>query len=186
MNVYQSCPTFITPRFILYPVQPKDAPGLLAVYSDQAAWKNFNADNCTSDFRYTTLQEMEDCIAMWRWSYEQGHFVRWTIRENKRPIGTVEMFRRDDGDDGRGCGVLRIDLMSMYEFSDVLEELLRAMLPEMFQLFDCATILTKAAPHMARRRLALAVHGFRPWPQPIIGHDGTAYGDYWFKRHMID
>ena len=34
MNVYESCPTFITPRFTLRLIRREDAPGLLPVYSD--------------------------------------------------------------------------------------------------------------------------------------------------------
>ncbi len=183
MNVYDSCPCFITPRFTLRRTEMADAPGLLSVYSDPAAQSCFNADNCTSDFRYQTLEEMTRCVSMWVWSYTHGYFVRWTIFCQETPIGTVEMFRRDDGEDGLGCGVLRLDLHSAYEFSDVIEELLRALLPELHSLFGCASILTKAKPHMARRRLALAVHGFTPWSGVLTGHDGAAYGDYWIRRH---
>ena len=76
MTVYQSCPTFITQRFVLRLVRKEDAPGLLKVYSDRQAQHYFNSDNCTSDFRYSTLKEMQQCIDMWLWSYQQGHFVR--------------------------------------------------------------------------------------------------------------
>ncbi len=183
MNVYKSCPTFITPRFTLRPVRREDAAGLLDVYSDKSAQHYFNADNCTSDFRYSTLQEMLECIDMWLYGYAHGWFVRWTVLSGKRPIGTVEMFRRDDGENGEGLGVLRIDLMSMYEFPDVHEELLRALLPELHELFACQRILTKALPVMARRRLALVVHGFVPYKKPLIGENGVEYGDYWVRRH---
>ena len=183
MNVYQSCPTFITPRFTLRLVRPEDAPGLLAVYSDPAAQPLFNADNCTSDFRYATLKEMTDCIDMWLWSYAHGDFVRWTILRGHLPIGTVEMFRRDDGEDGMGRGVLRIDMASRYETADVHEELLRAILPEMHELFGCQRILTKSLPAMHRRRLALVLHGFVPCKTPLIGDNGVEYGNYWARRH---
>lgn len=186
MNVYESCPVFITPRFKLRLVRKEDAPGLLQVYSDKTAQACFNSDNCTSDFRYATLKEMESCIDMWLWSYAHGHFVRWTILCDERPVGTVEMFRRDDGKDGKGEGVLRIDVKSMYEFSDVFDEILRTILPEMHELFGCERILTKALPLMARRRLALVLHGFIPSKTPLIGHGGVEYGCYWARRHKLD
>lgn len=183
MNVYKSCPTFITPRFTLRLVHREDAEGLLEVYSDPGAHQYINADNCTSDFRYTTLEEMQKCIDMWLHAYRQEWFVRWTIFNGRRAIGTVEMFRRDDGENGEGLGVLRIDVKSMYEFSDVHEELLRALLPELHELFRCQRIVTKALPIMMRRRLAMVVHGFIPYKKPLIGENGVEYGDYWVRRY---
>lgn len=183
MNVYRSCPTFITPRFNLRLVCMEDAPYLLRVYSDKLAQPCFNSDNCHSDFRYNSLADMKDCIRMWLWSYENGYFVRWTILRLDIPVGTVEMFRRDGGKDGLGEGVLRIDLLSKYEQSDVIDEILRTILPEMHELFGCARILTKALPLMSKRRLALILHGFFPSKEPLIGENGVEYGCYWGRRH---
>ena len=182
MNVYESCPTFVTPGFTIRPVRAEDAPGLLEVYSDKSAQPYFNADNCTSDFCYTTLQEMQECVNMWLWSYAHGYFVRWCILSGDKPVGTVEMFRRDDGEDGRGCGVLRIDMMSRYESADVFTELLETLLELMHELFGSAEILTKAPGFAEQRRNALRAFGFVP-AKPLIGHDGTQYFDYWTRPH---
>jgi len=184
-SVYKSCPVFITPRFTLRLVQPEDVPGLLRVYSDKQAQNYFNADNCTSDFRYATLQEMEKCVQMWRWSYENECFVRWTIHSHKGIAGTLEMFRRDDGADGQGEGILRIDVSRLYEFSDVFDELLEVLLPELHEHFGCARILTKAMPHMMQRRLALVLHGFFPCKNPLVGENGIEYSHYWAHRHTL-
>lgn len=186
MNVYETCPTFITQRFTIRLVRKEDAPGLLKVYSDKVAQHYFNADNCTSDFRYATLREMEECVNMWIWSYQHGYFVRWVILTDKGPVGTLEMFRRDDGTDGKGEGVLRMDVKSMYEFPDVFDELLDAVLPAMHEMFGCERILTKALPMMERRRLALVLHGFIPSKKPLIGENGIEYGHYWGHRHKLD
>ena len=184
MNVYKNCPTFVTPRFTLRKVRKEDAPALFfKVYSDPGAQLYFNADNCTSRFCFTTLEEMERCIDMWLHAYEQGWFVRWTILREKNPIGTLEMFRRDYGENGEGLGILRIDVNVMYETADVHEELLRALMPELHRLFGCQRILTKATPVMMRRRLALVVHGFMPCRDPLIGENGREYYDYWVRRH---
>ncbi len=186
MNVYQTCPTFITPGFTLRLVRREDAPGLLKVYSDRQAQSYFNSDNCTSDFRYSTLREMEQCIDFWLASYARGDFVRWTILDDRqRPVGTVEMFRKDDGKDGKGEGVLRMDVMSRYEFSDVFERLLRVILPPMHELFHCERILTKALPFMQQRRVALVLMGFFPSKQPLIGHGGIELPHYWGHRHKL-
>ena len=184
MNVYRDCPTFVTPRFTLRLVRMEDAPALLRVYSDKLAQPCFNADNCTSDFRYASLAEMEDCIRMWLWNYENGCFVRWTILRLDVPVGTVEMFRRDAGKDGQGEGVLRIDVSRQFEFTDVFDELLHVLLPALHEHFGCARILTKAMPHMMQRRLALVLHGFFPSKAPLRGDDGIEYGNYWGHRYV--
>ncbi len=178
MNVYETCPVYTTAHLTLRLVRREDATGLLNVYSDPRAQPFFNADNCTSDFRYTRLPEMVECLNMWRWSYENGYFVRWTILHNDTPVGTVEMFRRDAGEDGRGCGVLRIDLASRYERAKVFDELLTAMLPDMHALFGCRQVLTKAFQDSPERLEALRRHGFVPAPGAVTRRDGTPLLDY--------
>lgn len=180
MNVYESCPTFITQRFVLRLVKKEDAEGLLRVYSDTLAQPYFNADNCTGDFRMHKMEDMQACVDMWLWSYDRGDFVRWTVLHKDAPVGTVEMFRRNMEDGG--TGVLRIDLCHDYEDEDVLDELLEVMLPELFELFGCKKILTKARSFMHRRKASLKRHGFVEQKKPLIGHDGTKYGDYWYCR----
>ncbi|MBQ8556822.1 MAG: N-acetyltransferase [Clostridia bacterium] len=179
MNVYENCPTFITQRFTLRLIHKEDAAGLLRVYSDTQAQPYFNADNCTGDFCINTLESMQECVNMWIWSYDNGWFVRWTILEKGTPIGTVEMFRQDEVN---RRGVLRIDVRSDREFEDVHDELLETMLPELFDMFGCDQIVTKAKSFMVQRKSALAVHGFAPSDTVLVGHDGTKYGDYWLRR----
>lgn len=186
MNVYQSCPFFVTPQFTLRLVRRSDAPGLLKVYSDKQAQHYFNSDNCTSDFRYSTLEEMQQCVDFWLASYARQEFVRWVILDNRqRPIGTIEMFRSSDGADGKGEGILRIDLMSRFEFTDVFQQLLYTILPAMHELFQCERILTKALPHMMQRRLGLVLLGFIPCKKPLIGHGGIELPHYWARRHKL-
>lgn len=184
MNVYETAPVFFTPRFSMRLVAREDAPGLLKVYSDPVSRFYVNADNCTSDFRYATVKEMEECIDMWIWSYQHGYFVRWTILdERKRPVGTVEMFRQSDKDNG--TGVLRIDLASYLEFPDVFDELFRSLLPALHEIFGCERILTKALPIMSRRKIALVLHGFFPAKDPLVGENGVEYPHYWARRHKL-
>lgn len=179
MNVYETCPSFVGNRLTLRPVRQEDAEALLRVYSDEKAWPCFNADNCTSDFHYKTLQQMQDCIAMWLWSYEQGHFVRWSICLAKNPIGTVELFRRPSDDAFDGAAVLRIDLSSHFEIGEILTEILNLLLPVSLELFGCQRMITKVPPFASERMVALANKGFVPTGEPLIGHGGRCYGDYW-------
>lgn len=186
LNVYQNCPFFIAPHFTLRLVRREDAPGLLKVYSDKQAQHYFNCDNCASDFRYSTLTEMEQCIDLWLASYAKGERVRWTILdERQRPVGTVEMFRRSDGKDGKGEGILRIDLMSRFEFTDIFEQILHTILPAMHEIFHCERIFTKALPHMMQRRLGLVLLGFVPCKKPLIDSGGIEFPHYWARRYKL-
>ena len=186
MMVYENCPSFVTPQFTLRLVRREDAPGLLKVYSDKQAQHYFNSDNCQSDFRFSTLKEMEQCIDFWLESYARQEFVRWVILDNRqRPVGTVEMFRASDGADGKGEGILRIDLMSRFEFTDVFQQLFYSILPAMHEIFHCERILTKALPHMMQRRLGLVLLGFIPCKKPLIDHGGIELPHYWARRHRL-
>lgn len=64
-NVYEQCPIYKTDSFILRLVELEDAKDLLACYSDRDVISKCNADYCTSDFYYTTIEQMEDCIRFW-------------------------------------------------------------------------------------------------------------------------
>lgn len=185
ISPYESCPVFITQRFKLRLVRREDAPGLLKVYSDRQAQHYFNSDNCDSDFRYATLPEMQQCVDTWLRAYQQRQYVRWTILTPKGPVGTVEMFRRGDGADGKGEGVLRIDVSRMYEFTDVFDELLEAILEPLHEHFGCERILTKSLPMMLQRSVALVYHGFVLSRKPLVGSNGIEYPGYWGHRHKL-
>jgi len=59
-DVYKDCPQYDAGRFLLRLVTMDDAPDLLCCYGDPKAAPLFNSDNCTSDFIYRTLREMQD------------------------------------------------------------------------------------------------------------------------------
>lgn len=186
ISVYDSCPTFFSPKYEYRLVRREDTSGLLKVYSDTQAQNYFNSDNCTSDFRFTTLQEMAQCVDMWLDAYAKRQFVRWVILHKGKPIGTVEMFRRGIGEDGLAEGILRIDVGRQYEFADVFHEILSTMLTPLHELFGCQRILTKAMPYMLQRKLAFVLHGFIIRRRPLKGADGIAYTDYWSHRHTTE
>ena len=123
MNVYETCPVLSTPRFTLRLVARGDAPALLAVYGTKETQPYLNADNCTNDFYFPTLQDMLGQIDFWLQEYAQGYYVRWAIVEDDTPIGTVEMFRRESQDAFNGHGLLRLDLRPDRERQDVIEEI---------------------------------------------------------------
>lgn len=123
-------------------------------------------------------------IQMWRWSYDHGWFVRWSIVDEKTScaVGTVELFRRASDDSYDGDGILRLDLRSDYEQEAAVTAILAVILPPSFGWFGCGRIATKAEPVAQARIRALSQLGFAPGKEPLYGHDGTAYGDYWIAE----
>ena len=181
MDVYETCPQFSSPRFLLRQTCLADRDDLLKVYSDRASVPIFNGDNCTGDFYITTPEDMENCIRFWLSEYAQRYYVRWTIldRTTDEAIGTIELFNRTAQDYYNNVGLLRLDLRSDYETQDAIVSILAMFLPDAFPLFSCEAIATKIPACAETRRKALCAIGFRYSPEPLYGHDGTAYGDYY-------
>lgn len=178
MNIYETCPVVESERFLLRLVTEQDCEDLLKVYSDVAAVPLFNGDNCNGDdFHYTTMERMMQGIRFWIWSYENGWFVRWSIVDKalNRAIGTIELC-------GSDRGILRVDLRSDYEKEDVLSELLAQIVPNAFEWLGCDSLITKAKPIAQARIKVLTEMGFVPMAEPLIGHDGTEYGDYFVRE----
>ena len=80
MNIYETCPTLESEKFIIRLFKDDDCDDLLKVYSDKNALPFFNSDNCDGDnFYYSTKERMTDAIGFWHMSYENGWFVRLSI-----------------------------------------------------------------------------------------------------------
>lgn len=177
MNIYENCPVIGDERFWLRPVTEQDWEDLLRVYSDPAAVPLFNGDNCNGDdFHYTTRERMCDAIRFWTWSYENGWFVRWSIVERAADsaIGTLELC-------GADRGILRLDLRSDYENEAELSEILSLIVPPAYEWLGCGSLITKARPIAEKRVRVLTELGFVPMEEPVVGHDGTRYGDYYIR-----
>ncbi|MBQ8618674.1 MAG: GNAT family N-acetyltransferase [Clostridia bacterium] len=183
-DVYECCPSFEGKRFMLRLVVQDDCAALLKVYSDELAVPLFNSDNCHGDdFHYTTMERMHSAIDFWLFSYEKRYFVRWTIADKAKgeAIGTIELFNRQADDWFTDCGILRLDLRSDYERADEIREILDLIMPQAYELFDCAMIATKVVPSAKERIRALLQLGFAARKEKLIGHDGTQYGDYFAR-----
>ncbi|HPK35029.1 MAG TPA: GNAT family N-acetyltransferase [Oscillospiraceae bacterium] len=154
---YGNCPVYETEHFILRFISSDDAADLLECYSDPKAQQFFNADYCTSDFRYSTLEEMQNCIEGWLYAYQNGYFVRFGIvdKPKSKAVGTVEIF-------GGDYGVLRIDIKSDYENKSHLSELIQTA-DAFFDDFNCEKIVAKAVPASTERIAALTAAGFEPF-----------------------
>ena len=185
-DVYAHCPTLTGSALTLRPVVPEDAEALLAVYRYETRIPFFNSDNCHGDnFYYPTRERMAQAMEFWRFSYEQGYFVRWSIVDKKRRkvIGTVELFTRQEGD-GLCGGVLRLDLRSDCENRETIESILALLLPRVPEYFS-DTVITKAPIYAVERIAALQRLGFSPLEHLLVGHDGYAYNGYWVKNHDL-
>lgn len=181
MNIYETCPVVESERFLLRLVAEDDCEDLLKVYSDLAAVPLFNSDNCNGDdFHYTTAERMVQAFQFWIWSYEHGWFVRLSIVDKPAgcPVGTIELCYRDSED----TGVLRLDLRSDYENEADISEILSLIVEPSYDWIGCSRLITKAKPLAGERIKALTAFGFIPADAPLIGHDGTEYGDYFVKQ----
>ncbi len=182
MDIYKTCPTLQNDRYILRLVDDGDADDLLKVYSDIKAVPFFNSDNCHGDdFHYTTPERMRDALVFWKDAYKNGWFVRFAIidKATNEVIGTIEEFRRDEKDFFTNCGLLRLDLRSDYEKASEIQSILSIIAMPSFDLFGCAIVATKAIMSATERITALIALGFTKSEEPLIGHDGTKYYDYY-------
>ena len=182
-DVYKECPSFEDKRFFLRFVAETDADDLLEVYSDKNALPFFNSDNCDGDnFYYPDMEKMTNAVRFWLRSYETRWFIRWTVIDKtvSKAIGTIEMFHRIAEDDFPDAGVLRLDVRSDYELSDVLLELFGLIVPHAFAMFDCDAVITKIPAYAVERIRAAQEYGFAKSDGLLIGtHDRYAYNGYW-------
>ncbi|MDO4666508.1 MAG: GNAT family protein [Streptococcus sp.] len=182
-NVYEYYPKFESDKFLLRFVDKGDVEQLLAVYSDKNSLPFFNSDNCHGDnFYYPTRDKMEQAVNFWLESYKTKWFVRWVIVDKSlsKAIGTIELFKRIAEDKFDGVGVLRLDLKSEYEKSDIIEAILKLIIPPAYELFDCEEIITKVPNYAIERLLAVSNFGFKKSNNLLVGtYDGYSYKDYW-------
>ncbi|MNB94789.1 hypothetical protein D3C75_419490 [compost metagenome] len=178
---YTCCPVYETGSFSLRLVRMDDAADLLRCYSDPESIPLFNSDNCHSDFRMTTLEEMERCIGAWLGEYQTRAYVRFSIveRKSERAIGTIEFFTRKLGQGGEQAeaGILRLDLASEYEQTDVLSEMIELAEQQFSQHFAFSGLLTKAVPQAVHRVAVLQRLGYHKLERSSV----LPYGDYYLK-----
>lgn len=182
MNIYETCPVLESDKFLVRLFESSDCDDLLKVYSDKNALPFFNSDNCDGDnFYYATRARMEDALAFWKLSYENGWFARLSVidKDASRVIGTVELCLRVSEDEFNNMGILRVDVRSDYEQADVLFELFSLITPRLSQLLGCHGTLTKAPIYAVERIKALEKAGFTKSEHLLMGKNGFAYDGYW-------
>lgn len=183
INPYETCPVFENNNYLLRLISIDDAEDLLRVYSDEKAVPFFNSDNCHGDdFHYTSPERMRSAIEYWQMEYNRGGFVRWAIVDKNicKAIGTIELFNRHSNDYFNNCGLLRLDLRSDYEKSEIIQEILLLILKPSFELFDCEMIATKVHPDASERLEAVKKLNFIYSNEKLTGGNGRkAYIDYY-------
>jgi RimJ/RimL family protein N-acetyltransferase len=186
ISVYENCPRFESDKYLIRLVESDDASDLLEVYSDKNALPFFNSDNCDGDnFYYPIKEKMESAINFWIQSYKTKWFVRWIIFDKSisKAIGTIEMFHRTADDDFNDVGVLRLDVRSEYEKSEIIQEILTLFIPSAYELFDCVEIITKVPNYAVERLEAVQKYGFTKSDYLLVGtNDHYAYNGYWILR----
>ena len=147
INVYEQCPVYETESFCFRLVRLEDAEDLLKCYSNQETVSKLNSDYCTSDFLYTTKEEMEQCIQFWLDEYEKKYYVRFAVilKAENRAVGTVEIF-------GGDAGVLRIDLEKEYDIKKSIIEITKLAIDTFSEDFVIGSIKIKTANTPERRK----------------------------------
>ena len=184
-NIYDAVPVFENDRWLLRFVEKTDADDLLEVYGDKNALPFFNSDNCDGDnFYYHTKELMDKAMDFWLSSYKEKWFVRWAINDksSRKAIGTIESFKRLSEDAFNESGVLRLDVSSSYERSDVLEEIMSLIVPHIFEMFECRQVVTKVPIYAIERMEAAKKFGFEKTDALLVAKDGVAFNGYWVYK----
>jgi hypothetical protein len=180
LDPFVTCPVYETDLFKVRRVELEDAEDLLDCYADPASAPIFNSDNCHSDFRMETVDDMRSCIRDWLREYQGRGYVRFSIvdKGTERAVGTIEFFTvAAKYEDMRSTGILRLDIASRYEQVEPLSGLFRMVEESFAEGFDFANILTKAVPQAVHRISALRSLGY----QPAENKEFLPYDDYYFK-----
>jgi RimJ/RimL family protein N-acetyltransferase len=162
VNPYEQCPVYESTHYTLRLVEPTDANDLLTCYSDQAAVRFMNSDNCSSDFLFGSLEQMQACIGFWLREYAAAGYVRFAVvdRGAAKTVGTIEMFGHREPDDEFRTGIMRVDLCADHERQGRIGELLQLAEDHFYEVFAVQRIITKAIPEATERVAALEDHGF--------------------------
>ena len=82
------------------------------------------------------------------------------------------MLHRDAADEFNDAGVLRLDVKSEYETADCIAEIMRMIVPDAFELFDCEEIITKVPIYAVERIKAVREIGFKKNGQTVGWDNG--------------
>lgn len=181
-NPYEKCPVYETDNYTLRMVEKGDAKALLKCYSDKKVVKIANADNCTGDFYFQTIEEMNNYMDCWLYEYSKQYYVRFAIVDKRigEAIGTIEICNKGSFEHLKNVGVLRLDICSSYEREEVLNEILEVISLHFYHDFGLENIMTKAIPEATARTKALKDNGYY-----TVTHNIVLPYDNYFIRNII-
>ncbi len=168
-NPFDECPVYETEHFIYSFIDENDAEDLFACYSDPVTLSHMNNDNCSGEFRCASIDVMKDAIRCWQEEYERRTFIRWSIKDKDtgKGIGTIEIAPLPWGKWFFGketpIGILRIDLLSVYEQEANFVEIIRLLASELANDFEVSQVIMKAPPDELSKVNALATNQFQPY-----------------------
>ena len=179
---YLECPEYDSEHFRLRLVSMDDAEDLYLCYNDPQAQAIFNSDNCTSDFKFSSIEHLKAYMEGWLDAYKNRWFIRYSIIDKKteKAIGTMEIFGGPIGGERSEFGVLRIDVRHEYENEEALTELIK-MTDSFFGDVNTEKFITKAIPEAAQRINALTRNGYVP---THVGDGGSRREHYYMKLSL--
>ncbi|MBP2643743.1 MAG: acetyltransferase [Firmicutes bacterium] len=157
------CPQYETNSFIIRKLAIEDSEDLFLCYSDPIAAKFFNGDNCGDDFFYNDFSKFKKCVEYWIEANNIHDFVRFSIinKQNNKSVGTVEICPSHRYSKGQECiGILRIDIMSVFETKTFIKELYDVLIDNLYKDFEVDFLLTKAILEACARIETLEEHSF--------------------------
>ncbi len=127
---------------------------------------------------------MIELINFWLWEYKCKRYIRFAIydKEYNQVIGTIELFKRISNDGFNGSGIMRLDVRSDFEKTDILYEIMTIITNPAFELFNFSRIATKAANYAIERIEALEKLKYVKTDDRLLAADGKSYGDYWIIK----
>lgn len=183
-NPFEKCPVYETDNLIFTMVKEEDAEELFHCYSDPITLSHMNNDNCGGEWDVSNIDIVKKGIRGWVKEFEDKFYIRWSVtyKYTKRIIGTIEIApipnttRFLDG----VCenGILRIDIISIFENEQIFTEILKMTTENFYKDFHIKNIVMKAKKDDCPRTFALKNNGFHMYEEKSI----IKYDDYYFKR----
>jgi hypothetical protein len=166
VNPFDECPVYETENFIFKLVNEDDAEDLFVCYSDPVTLKHMNNDNCKGEWRPATADELKHA---WQKDYERRTFIRWSIKDRNtgKVIGTIEIAPLPWGrwffGKKKPVGILRIDILSIYEKEAVFIEITKLMASKLANDMEVNQVIIKAPPDETEKVNALIKNQFIPY-----------------------
>jgi len=182
VNPFDECPVYETAHFVFSLVCEDDAEDLFICYSDPVTLAHMNNDNCGDKWR---PQSPDALKFAWQKDYELRRFLRWSVKrkDSGKTVGTIEIAPLPWGrwffGDEKPIGILRIDLLSVYETAALLSEIITLMATEIMEDFEVNQVVMKAPTDQPEKVCALLENEFVPTKIDIL-----PFEDYYLKVNV--